>query len=63
MEEERDRLLDDPTGGPAAGTKSAPEDKGDAAVDPSAGAAGQDEGKGAMEEAADTTGEAKPTPG
>lgn len=63
MEEDRERLLDDPTGGPSAGTTSSPQEKGDSAFDPSAGAAGQDEDKGAVEEASETTGRPKPTPG
>ncbi len=60
--EERDDLLDDPTGGPSAGSESSPEDKGSDAVDLSAGAGGQEEGKGAVEEATEETDD-KPNPG
>jgi hypothetical protein len=59
-----EKLLDEPTGGPAAKSASG-EPSGD--VDPSAGAAGQDEGdeepEGAVEEAADDTRDSKPAPG
>ncbi len=62
MEEERSELLDAPTGGPSAGEASDPADKADSALDASAGAGGQDEGQGAVEEATDSMGP-KPTPG
>ncbi len=63
-DEERSELLDDPTGGPSAGSVSSVGDRSDEAIDPSAGAEGQSPGEGAVEEADRTTGEdEKPTPG
>lgn len=60
--EERDDVLSDPTGGPSAGSESTPEEKGDEPVDLSAEAGGQDEDKGAVEEATEQT-EDEPNPG
>ena len=60
-DKEKEELLSDPTGGPTA--QNIEGDQKDAAVDASAGASGQDEGEGAVEEAHDTTGSDKPTPG
>ena len=61
MSDKEEELLSDPTGGPSA--KNVESSGGDEEIDPSAGAGGQDTGRGAVEEAHDTTGEDKPTPG
>ena len=58
-----EELLNDPTGGPSAGTESRPEEKGDQPLDLSAGAGGQSEDKGAVEDVRDAGEEGKPTPG
>ncbi len=61
---DEERLLDAPAGGPEA--RSA-EGKQDDTVDPSAGAAGQDDRgdapEGAVEDAVEETGDPNPTPG
>ena len=61
---QEEKLLDDPIGGPSAQSASGePSDD----VDPSAGAAGQDEGdeepEGAVEEASKHTQDSNPAPG
>lgn len=61
MSDKEEELLNDPTGGPTAQNVEA--DQRDDGIDASAGAGGQDEGEGAVEEAHDTTGKDKPTPG
>ncbi len=59
-EREEDRLSD-PTGGPSAQSAEGSEDQSDDALDPSAGAQGQD--AGAVEEAREQEGEDKVNPG
>jgi len=61
MDDKEEELVSDPTGGPKA--KNVESDRSEEGVDPSAGAGGQDEGEGAVEEAHETTGQDKPTPG
>ena len=65
MDEERseeERLLDDPSGGPSAKNVESPQEQ-DEAADPSSGAAGQEPGEGAVEDAREETDQSKPTPG
>lgn len=54
--------LDNPTGGPSAQAASGSPDQRDDAVDPSAGAKGQDE-EGAVEEAHESEEDPKVNPG
>ncbi len=61
--ENREELLNDPTGGPSSGESSSPEERGSDTADLSAGAGGQEEGKGAVEEAAEQAGRGKQNPG
>lgn len=60
-EREEDRLTD-PTGGPSAQSSPRSDDQRDDAVDPSAGAKGQDD-EGAVEETREQEGEDKVNPG
>ncbi len=61
--ESHDDRLDDPTGGPSAGSAASPEETAGAPIDPSAGAGGQERGEGAVQDATEDTGAVKPNPG
>ena len=66
MAEDDKDLLADPTGGPTAPSQTSDDDRGPGTsegIDVSAGAEGQDQDEGAVQDARDDTGESKENPG